>query len=69
MPVMEEKPPTATAWANRLKDLQGDRSNQEMADLLGVSIHTYLAWKYKKRKPSKMAVRVVGIITKIERKF
>lgn len=60
---MAKKPKRATAnpWPARLQKLQARLSlkNEAMAEHLGISLHTYLAWKYGKRRPSAMALRVI----------
>ena len=47
-------------WPGKLANLQGERTHEEMAAWLGVSLHTYLAWKYGRRNPSRLALKFIG---------
>jgi DNA-binding XRE family transcriptional regulator len=38
-------PDATTALANRLREIRGDRSMAEMADLVGVSRQTWFKWE------------------------
>ena len=46
-------------WPARLRSIQSDLSNQAMADKLGVSIRTYLSWKYGVRLPSGPSIQLI----------
>ncbi len=53
----------ASPWPARLKKLQ-DRlgyTNAQMADLIGVNLRSWVAWKYGERNPSKSAARLIGM--------
>ena len=50
-------------WPKRLGMMQAKLglSNQGMAEHLKVSLHTYLAWKYGRRRPSPLALRAIKL--------
>lgn len=51
-------------WPGRLKKLQKrlDKSNVEMAELLGITLRCWHAWKYGERQPQTGSVTLIRII-------
>ena len=58
----KRKPRAPNPWPARLRKLQGERSNQEMADTLGVSLRAYVAWKWGERHPPKVAQTLIALL-------